>query len=146
MNVYIAGKMTGVPNYNFDRFNTKETELTKKGWRVLNPAKIGVLPDYNMYWPINKAMLDGADAIYMLDGWEDSKGARKELFYAIKIGLPVIFETSGTISSLLGYMEHSISISKLPDCNACGQKKGCDYAPRLGQFVRINCPHWEARS
>jgi hypothetical protein len=110
--------------------------------KKLNCAKkAGVLPNYEMYWPINKAMLDGADTIYMLDGWEDSKGARKELFYAIKIGLPVMFENSGAISSLLGYMAHSVSISKLPDCNTTRAEKGCDYAPRLGQVV-----HWEAGS
>ena len=146
MTIYIAGKMTGLPNYNFDRFNAKETELTKKGWRVLNPAKIGVLPDYEMYWPINSAMLDGADAVYMLDGWEDSPGARKELFYAIKIGLPVMFETSAIIGRFLGYMAHSIHISKLPDCNTCGRQRKCEYVPALGQSVRINCPHWESKS
>lgn len=146
MNIYIAGKMTGVPNYNIDRFNDKETELTEKGWRVLNPAKIGVLPDYDMYWPINKAMLDGADAIYMLDGWEDSPGARKELFYAIKIGLPVMFETSAIINRFLGHMAHSIHISKLPDCNTCGRQRKCEYVPAPGQSVRINCPHWESKS
>ncbi len=74
MTIYIAGKMTGVENYNFDRFNAKAEELAGEGWRVLNPAKIGIMPEYEMYWPINRAMLDGADAIYMLDGWESTWG------------------------------------------------------------------------
>ena len=146
LTIYIAGKMTGAPNYNFDRFNAKEAELLKEGWRVLNPAKIGFLPEYKMYWPINKAMLDGADAVYMLDGWEDSPGARKELFYAIKIGLPVMFETSATINRFLGYMAHSISVSKLPDCNTCGRQRKCEHAPTPGQFTRVNCHLWEAGS
>ena len=33
-------------------------------------------------------------------------------------------------------------INKLPDCNDCGRKKSCEYAPRLGKQVRINCPLW----
>ncbi len=101
MTVYIAGKMTGIPNFNFDRFKAKEHELAKEGYRTLNPANIPIMPDYDMYWPINRAMLDGADAIYMLDGWEDSPGALKELFYAIKKGIPVLFETRYTLDKLL---------------------------------------------
>ena len=36
------------------------------------------------------------------------------------------------------------SIKDLPDCNTCG-KKNCEYAPRLGGIVRINCPLWEEK-
>lgn len=82
MTIYIAGPMTGMPGYNLDAFNAKEAELIAEGWKVLNPAKIGLLPDYDMYWPINRAMLDGSDAIYLMAGWEDSVGARKEYYYA----------------------------------------------------------------
>ena len=92
MTIYIAGPMTGKENYNFDAFNAKETELREQGFKVLNPAKIGVLPEYSMYWPINKAMLDGADAIYMLNGWEESEGARKEFAYAICHDLTPYYE------------------------------------------------------
>ncbi len=144
MTVYVAGKMTGIENYNFDKFNAKAAELEAKGWRVLNPAQIGILPEYEMYWPINRAMLDGADAIYMLDGWEDSPGARKELYYAIDRTLPVLFESVASVSRLVDHRQHSISISLLPDCNTCGRKKGCAHTPQLGQFVRINCYLWEA--
>ena len=92
MTIYIAGPMTGKENYNFDAFNAAEKDLKAAGFKVLNPAKIGILPEYSMYWPINKAMLDGADAIYMLAGWEDSEGARKELAYAISLWLELYYE------------------------------------------------------
>ena len=32
--------------------------------------------------------------------------------------------------------------SKLHDCNDCGKYK-CQYAPKPGEDVRINCPLWE---
>jgi hypothetical protein len=92
LTIYIAGKMTGVYGYNAARFRAAEIRLTQAGWRVLNPSKIGALPSYEMYWPINKAMLDGADAIYMLMGWHDSIGANKELLYAIDRKLQIVFE------------------------------------------------------
>jgi len=139
MTVYIAGPMTGIENYNFEKFNAKAAELIEKGWRVLNPAKIPIMPDYKTYYPINCAMLDGSDAIYLLDGWEDSKGARKELFYAIDHDIPVLFESVGSVARLLDHRMHSIGISELPDCNTCDKKNRCTYAPTPGQYVRINC-------
>lgn len=144
MNIYIAGPMTGLENYNFERFNAKETELIENGHRVLNPAKIGILPKYEMYWPINRAMLDGADAIYMLNGWEDSEGGRRELYYAVDHGIPALFESAESIGHLLDHRMHSIGVSKLPSCNNCGVRVNCPHAPKLGAWVRINCHLWEA--
>lgn len=93
MTVYIAGPMTGRPNYNFDAFFAAEERLRREGYKVLNPAKIGLLPEYEMYWPINKAMIDGADTIYMLNGWLDSPGARREFEYAVcEVGCANLFE------------------------------------------------------
>lgn len=37
------------------------------------------------------------------------------------------------------YMER---ITKLHDCNDCLAKNDCNYAPRLGDFTRINCYGW----
>lgn len=91
MTIYIAGPMTGLPDYNRDSFNMAEAELNARGHRVLNPAKLPELP-YEMYLPINRAMLDGADAIYMLPGWKGSRGARLEYEYAQEIGLEVFDE------------------------------------------------------
>jgi len=145
MTIYIAGPMTGYENYNFDRFNAKAAELTKKGHRVLNPADIPIMPEYHMYWPVNKAMLDGSDAIYMLDGWEDSTGARKELYYAVDNSIPVLFESVASVSKLLDHRMHSIGISELPDCNTCNKKNSCAHTPRPGEYVRINCFLYEDR-
>ena len=93
MTIYIAGPMTGMKDYNFPAFHTAEAFWVKRGWRVLNPAKIGVLPEYALYWPINRAMLDGADAVYLMEGWRKSAGARKEKEYAEKQGLLLIYES-----------------------------------------------------
>ena len=92
LTVYISGGMSDYPNYNYEAFYAAEEVLKKRGYRVLNPAKIGLLMDYDAYSPINKAMLDGADAIYLLQGWENSSGACAELDYAESLGLLVIHQ------------------------------------------------------
>lgn len=91
MTIYISGPMTGIKDFNRNAFFEAEEMLAQNGYRVLNPAKIGTLPDYEMYAPINRAMLDGADGIYQLPGWESSVGARMEYDYAMSLGLEVFF-------------------------------------------------------
>ena len=36
-------------------------------------------------------------------------------------------------------------IHAMHSCNDCGTRNSCKYAPRPGQPVRINCPHWAER-
>lgn len=82
MIVYIAGKMTGLPGKGRAAFRAAERMLKMRGHVVLNPA---VLPDglpSEAYMPICLAMLEQAEAIYLLDNWEDSPGAKLELAFA----------------------------------------------------------------
>lgn len=41
---------------------------------------------------ISLAMLQRADAIYLLDGWRSSAGARAEYALAEKLGIEVLFQ------------------------------------------------------
>ena len=43
------------------------------------------------------AALAKCDAIYLLQGWEDSRGAKRELWLALDKGLDVITERSGVV-------------------------------------------------
>jgi hypothetical protein len=49
-----------------------------------------------------------------------------------------IARTLHHIADCVGYYER---IAPLPDCNTCGKRK-CEYRPKLGETVRINCPLW----
>ena len=99
MKVYIAGPMTGYPEFNFPAFFAKEEELAAQGWVVANPAnkedekelmkddsytsgdaKGAVAAGFDFrsafLWDATK-VIEG-NAIYMLKGWEQSPGARAE--------------------------------------------------------------------
>ena len=79
--IYIAGSMRNDPNYK-TKFDAAESYLNWKGWTVLNPACLpkGLHP--HSYMPICLAMVDAADAIVLLEGWQESHGARIEGEYA----------------------------------------------------------------
>ncbi|ELU2691000.1 DUF4406 domain-containing protein [Escherichia coli] len=97
LKIYIAGPMTGYPDYNRAAFNAKASELMAEGHIVLNPA---VLPGglcQSEYMDICLAMVRSADAIYLHNRWEESVGARAEHALAEKLGLTVIYESPTNI-------------------------------------------------
>lgn len=91
--IYIAGKMSGETDYGRAEFNETEKRLTEQGYIVLNPASLPIGLPEKAYMPICLAMLDAADGIYMLEGWEYSFGANLELDYALYQGKKVYYET-----------------------------------------------------
>lgn len=98
--IYIAGPMRGYPRYNFDAFMEAEARLKEQGWHVLNPAAVdlaeGFDPDTAVVTPEMMAvfikrdldMLQQADAIALLPGFEKSKGAMAEMALAVWRGIP----------------------------------------------------------
>ena len=91
---YIAGPMTGMPDYNRPAFHRAAAGLRAKGHTVLDPALLPMDLDDKAYLPICTAMIDAADAIYMLDGYKDSPGARAEKCYAVRQGKKLRYELS----------------------------------------------------
>jgi hypothetical protein len=91
--------MSGLPELNRPVFNDVEQMLREQGFTVLNPA---ALPDglaHEQYMDITLAMLAQADAIYMLTGWQDSKGAVIEYEQARSVGLSIIYESWDALKS-----------------------------------------------
>lgn len=92
MKIYIAGPMSGLVEFNRQAFMFTAAKLAGRGHVALNPA---ILPDglsQAEYMDICLAMLRCADAIYMLEGWEHSAGARAENALAEKLEMEIIFQ------------------------------------------------------
>jgi hypothetical protein len=102
MTCYIAGPMTGYPRFNFDAFDAARDDLRSDGYDVISPADLdrdmGFDPDINEVTPmlISEMQRRDVDAIFraeivfVLDGWEKSRGARAEISLANWRGIPVV--------------------------------------------------------
>lgn len=92
---YISGAITGTEDY-MERFAKAENELAKRGYSVINPAKVNAqLPEdttYGEYMKMSLTMLDICDCIYMLDGWVNSNGACLEQQFAKTLGKGIIYQ------------------------------------------------------
>lgn len=95
MKVYISGAITGTSDY-MARFAAAEEHLASLGHAAFNPAKINSqLPDgtsYEEYMSVSLCLLDMCSAIYMLDGWNESRGANREYGYAVAKGKILLFQ------------------------------------------------------
>ena len=92
--VYISGKMSGLEEEEFKAiFKEAENELIEKGYEVINPCEIDYIPeDYAGQLLIALGELAKCDAIYLLDNWVESNGARCEYWFAKGMGLEIITE------------------------------------------------------
>lgn len=88
MKIYIAGKITGEPRY-LEKFKAEETRLQKLGCIVLNPALLPERMTSADYMRICFSMIDSADGVVLIPGWETSRGAELEKKYCEYIGKPV---------------------------------------------------------
>lgn len=89
MIVYIAGKMTGLEDLGRVAFDRAENQLTGLGYQVLNPAWLGNGLPKEAYMPICLSMIQQAQVLVLLDGWESSPGARLERAFAEYQDMPV---------------------------------------------------------
>ena len=95
--IYISGKITGTDDY-MQRFEEAENALKNMfpGVSVINPAKVNAaMPadtTYKQYMAMSFTMLDMCDTIYMMSGWEQSSGAKREKVKANELGLNTLYQ------------------------------------------------------
>ena len=98
MTIYISGPMSGIANLNHEAFDAAEKELESRGYIVVNPHDLtperlpGEKPDdfYERCMAIDLEALEHCDGIFLLPGWQASKGALREYKRAIELGLEVM--------------------------------------------------------
>lgn len=96
--IYISGAITGIKNF-YERFAEAEKVLVDGGWSVVNPARLNdIVPwdaTHDEYMKLSFDLLEMCDTIYMLKGWENSKGANREYGYAVAKGIRIKHEQRG---------------------------------------------------
>lgn len=97
MKIYIAGKITGEPDY-WEKFNEAENKIQVAfpTATILNPAWLpeGMTPAD--YMSICLPMLMAADLVCFLPDWQNSGGARIEHALAEYIGKAIIEREAAT--------------------------------------------------
>lgn len=95
--IYISGAITNDTDYKAHFFRANNDLLSDGYQSIINPALVNsMLPKdftHEEYMKVCIAMLECCDAIYMLDGWKNSKGANIEYQYAKDNGLDIYYES-----------------------------------------------------
>lgn len=89
--IYIAGPMTGLPDWNYPVFHAAADELREMGYKVLNPAEhFGGATDRMRKEYLRSALnaVTRADIVALLPGWETSEGVIRELQVADALDIP----------------------------------------------------------
>lgn len=91
MRIYIAGPMTGLPDFNRPTFYAAEDTLLSLGHDPINPADVQLADGASWldYMRQTTRLLTEADAVCVLPGWTTSLGAQIEAEWAHSVGIPV---------------------------------------------------------
>jgi len=104
---YLAGPMRGYQAFNFPAFDEAAARGRSLGWHILSPAEmdrdigfdplLDSLAGFDMNAAIDRDIAairslskEDGDAVVMLPGWEQSKGARAEKALAEWMGLRIL--------------------------------------------------------
>lgn len=90
--VYISGPITGIDFGNRFAFMCARSALELCGYEAVDPSEVQLDDDASWadYMKADLKLLLDCDYIYMLEGWEDSKGARIERELAENLGIEEI--------------------------------------------------------
>jgi hypothetical protein len=90
---YLAGPMTGLPDLNFPAFHRDAAWLRGRGYEIVNPAEVN--PDPTAKWADcmkqDIAELVNCLGVFMMPGWEKSKGARLEHYIATMLEMKIVY-------------------------------------------------------
>ncbi len=111
--IYISGPMTGYEYFNFEAFDKASHKFKEMGYKVINPAQIArdmkfdpteLSDDWNWNTMPEDISLDTikgliidelrntCNAVYMLQGWTHSSGAKAEHALAEWLGYEIIYQ------------------------------------------------------
>lgn len=89
--IYLAGPMSGLPEFNYPAFHAEAARLRALGYHVENPAENPepACKSWGGYMRIAIPQMLSCDAIALLPNWLTSKGARIEWNLAVDLCMPI---------------------------------------------------------
>lgn len=90
LKIFISGPISKRMDTYKAEFEAAAETISRIGYIPLNPAILPTGMTQADYMRITLAMLQSADAIMMLPGWDESAGARLEREYATYTGIPCV--------------------------------------------------------
>ena len=132
MRLYLAGPMTGYPEFNFPAFEAAATDLRRMNYVVWSPHESDLeaawkaehaatyspangdpggsgMESHRFFLAVDLQHVCTSDALAVLDGWQASLGARIETYVAFQLDMPVHRYTPGELldeSNRIGRYEH----------------------------------------
>lgn len=92
MTTYIAGPMSGLPEFNYPAFTAAAAALRAQGTSVVSPTELhdgDTGRPYDFYLRLGLRALLDCDEMVLLPGWENSRGARLERQIAQALGMHI---------------------------------------------------------
>ena len=86
--IYLAGPMSGIADLNYPAFHAETARLRALGHHVENPAENPECDTWEGYMRMAIAQLVTCDALALLPGWQNSRGAVIERGLARELGMP----------------------------------------------------------
>lgn len=136
--IYLSGPMStfGPPLWGKPAFDKYAERYRAQGFKVISPPEhdleiLGGRPftpgDYGQCLAADVRLLakGGVDRIYMLPGWQESKGARLERFACQTVGIPVYDAETGQPMTTHLVVVEAPDPDTIPDavvCLVCGQE------------------------
>ncbi len=97
MRIYLSGPITGHDDGNRDTFAAAQLYLECKGHAVSNPHALthDHAGRWEDYMRVDVREMLTCDSLFMLDGWQLSRGATIEHHLAVNLALPIRYQGGG---------------------------------------------------
>ena len=119
----LVGRIKNMPNGNKEKFAEYQKIYEDQGYEVFNPHDLSVkypdMPEAE-YMGLDLQNISKSDVVAVLPDWDNSKGAKMEVFFALSYGVKVINAKDG---KPICYKSCTLSITSDKETAEC--KFGC---------------------
>ncbi len=135
--VYISGPISGNRKFREDFDRAEQYLKGFDGVKILNPANIPEPPlessnRWGYFMRNSLRLLSNADIIFMLEGWQQSKGAELEHRIALELGMEVWYENNKLKKETTTKIQEPYTKNDLEHFKVSAKLSGWD-------IVEINC-------